>query len=65
MAVDDKTLAILACPLCKGRLVWHAPSQELICRGDKLAFPIRNNIPMLLTTAARELTATDLEQLPS
>ncbi len=64
MAIDARTLAILACPLCKGRLVWLAEPQELVCRADKLAFPVRNDMPMLLSSAARELTSEQLEQLP-
>jgi uncharacterized protein YbaR (Trm112 family) len=64
MALDERTLALLACPLCKGRLVWHAANEELICRGDRLAYPVRNDIPFLLRSEARELSAADLEQLP-
>lgn len=65
MTLDKKTLALLACPLCKGRLVWNAQEQELICRGDKLAFAIRDDIPVLLVNEARELTNAELEKLPS
>lgn len=65
MTLDKKTLALLACPLCKGRLVWNAQQQELICRGDKLAFAIRDDIPVLLVNEARELTNAELEKLPS
>ncbi|WP_417682989.1 Trm112 family protein [Pseudidiomarina aquimaris] len=64
MALDERTLALLACPLCKGRLVWNAATAELICRGDRLAFPVRDDIPFLLRSEARELSAADLEQLP-
>ncbi|CAI8165291.1 MAG: Uncharacterised protein [Pseudidiomarina mangrovi] len=64
MAIDARTLAILACPLCKGRLVWLTPSQELVCRADKLAFPVRNDMPMLLSSVARELSNDELEQVP-
>lgn len=64
MAIDTRTLAILACPLCKGRLVWLAEAQELICRADRLAFPVRDDMPMLLSSAARELSADELERLP-
>ncbi|MEX1220595.1 MAG: Trm112 family protein [Idiomarina sp.] len=65
MTLDKKTLALLACPLCKGRLVWSAEQQELICRGDKLAFSVRDDIPVLLVNEARELTNEELEKLPS
>lgn len=64
MAIDPKTLGLLACPLCKGRLIWVAAKQELVCRGDQLAFPVRSDIPVLIKDEARELSATDLEQIP-
>ncbi len=53
--MDSKLLEILVCPLCKGPLVYHKEAQELICRGDRLAFPIRDDIPVMLVTDAREL----------
>ncbi|MBY6062788.1 Trm112 family protein [Pseudidiomarina sediminum] len=62
---DPRTLALLACPLCKGRLVWHASTQELICRGDRLAFPVREGCPYLDYSAARELSTEELERLPT
>lgn len=65
MAIDARTLAILACPVCKGKLVWLAASKELVCRADKLAYPVRDDIPMLLSSAARELSSDDLEKMPS
>lgn len=65
MAVDARTLAILACPLCKGKLVWLAESKELVCRADKLAYPVRDDIPMLLSSAAREVSAEELASMPS
>jgi len=65
MTLDKKTLALLACPICKGRLVWHAETQELICRGDKLAYPVKADIPVLLANEARTLTTEALEKLPS
>lgn len=65
MSVDERTLAILACPLCKGKLIWNRASQELVCRGDRLAYPVRADIPMLLSHEARELSSEELEQLPS
>ncbi|WP_417658898.1 Trm112 family protein [Pseudidiomarina sp.] len=65
MAVDERTLAILACPLCKGKLVWVRDQSELVCRGDRLAFPVRNDIPMLLSHEAREISHEELEKIPS
>lgn len=53
--MDKKLLAILACPLCKGKLTYDAQKQELICRFDQLAFPIRDEIPVMLVDQARQL----------
>lgn len=54
--MDQKLLAILACPLCKGRLEFEREKQELICRFDKLAFPIREEIPIMLVDEARKIS---------
>ena len=43
--MDRKLLDILVCPLCKGPLVFLKDKQELICKGDRLAYPIRDGIP--------------------
>ena len=53
--MDKKLLEILACPLCKGNLIYAPKEAELICRVDKLAFPIRDDIPVMLVDEAREL----------
>jgi uncharacterized protein YbaR (Trm112 family) len=57
--VDKKLLEILACPLCKGPLVYRKEQQELICRADRLAFPIRDDIPVMLEEEARRLPAEE------
>jgi uncharacterized protein YbaR (Trm112 family) len=54
--VDKKLLSVLACPVCKGELQFDKDKQELICRVDALAFPIQDDIPVMLETEARELT---------
>lgn len=54
--MDKKLLTILACPLCKGELVFMPESNELVCYGDSLAFPIRDDIPIMLEHEARPLT---------
>jgi len=54
--MDKKLLTILACPLCKGELVFNQDSQELICYPDSLAFPVRDEIPVMLEQEARALT---------
>lgn len=54
--VDPKLLEILVCPLTKGRLDYDAVAQELISRGARLAYPIRDGIPIMLPEEARPLT---------
>ncbi len=63
MAFDKKLLDILACPVCKGKVDYHRTTSELICRFDRLAYPIKDNIPVMLENEARELTLEDLEAL--
>jgi len=53
--MDTKLLDILACPVCKGPLVYRKAEQELICKVDRLAYPIRDGIPVMLEDEAREL----------
>lgn len=48
-------LDILVCPLCKGPLAYDKGAQELICRPDKLAYPIRDGIPIMWAEQARTL----------
>lgn len=57
--MDKKLLDILVCPICKGRLVYRKAEGELICKGDRLAFPIRDGIPVMLPQEARELPADE------
>ncbi len=53
--MDSKLLDILACPICKGPLIYQKKAKELICKVDRLAFPIRDDIPVMLETEARQL----------
>ena len=53
--MDKKLLDILACPVCKGELHYDKENNELICNKDKLAFPIRDDIPVMLESEARAL----------
>ncbi len=57
--MDAKLIEILVCPLCKGALVYHREQQELICKLDRLAFPIRDDIPVMLEDEARKLPAEE------
>ena len=60
--VDPKLLEILVCPLTKGPLEYDAVNQELISRSAKLAYPIRDGIPIMLAGEARELTDDELDR---
>jgi len=57
--MDRKLLDILVCPLCKGPLVFLKDKQELICKGDRLAYPVRDGIPVMLEQEARTLAAEE------
>jgi uncharacterized protein YbaR (Trm112 family) len=57
--MDNKLLEILACPVCKGPLEYRKEAQELICRVDRLAFPIKDDIPVMLADEARALPAEE------
>jgi len=57
--LDSKLLDILACPLCKGPLQWRREAQCLVCRADRLAFPVRDGIPVMLEEEARALNSDD------
>jgi len=53
--MDKELLNILACPICKGKLQYKKSSDELVCKFDGIAFPIRDNVPVLLEEQAREI----------
>ena len=53
--MDQKLLKILVCPVTKGRLIYYKENNELISNSAKLAYPIRDNIPILLESEARTI----------
>ncbi len=53
--MDKKLLEILACPVCKGPLLYRKDAQELVCKADRLAFRIENEIPVMLAEEARAI----------
>ena len=53
--MDKRLLDILVCPICKSSLVHDLKKNELICKADQLAYPIRDGIPVMLATEARSL----------
>ena len=62
MAFDRKLLDIIACPVCKGKLEYDKENQELICKADRLAYPIRDDIPALLQPQARLMDWEEVEK---
>ena len=59
--MDKKLLSILVCPVCKGTLVYKREQAELICYADALAYPVRDDIPVMLETEARTLSSQERE----
>jgi uncharacterized protein YbaR (Trm112 family) len=57
--MDSRLLDILACPLCKSPLKYDRHSEQLICKADRLAFPIRDGIPVMLEEEAKQLVPND------
>lgn len=55
--MDAKLLDILVCPLCKGPLLFKKADNELICKADRLAFAIKDGIPVMLEDEARKIAA--------
>ena len=61
--MNRKLLEILVCPLCKGKLRYDRDAGELICKADRLAYPIRDDIPMMLEDEARKLSLEEYDVL--
>jgi uncharacterized protein YbaR (Trm112 family) len=59
--MDNRLLEILVCPLCKGKLILK--NEELICRFDRLAYPVRDGIPVMLEQEGRLLSLEEKEAL--
>ncbi|ANG92289.1 protein YcaR [Enterobacteriaceae bacterium 155047] len=57
--MDHRLLEIIACPVCNGKLYYSQDKQELICKSDNMAFPLREGIPVLLENEARTLSAEE------
>ena len=62
--MDKKLLEILVCPVTKGPLIFDAAKQELVSRAARLAYPVRDGIPIMLEEEARDLSEEELERLP-
>ncbi len=61
--MDKKLLDILVCPICKGELIYRREAGELICKADRLAYPIRDEIPVMLEGEARRLSLEEYDAL--
>ncbi|RUO44389.1 hypothetical protein CWE15_04235 [Aliidiomarina taiwanensis] len=63
MAIAANLLSVLACPSCKGKLVWGPDKTSLVCRGEQLAYPIRDGIPAMIAQEAISLSAEDMAKV--
>ncbi len=57
--IDKKLLSILVCPVSKAPLTYDEKKNELICKASGLAYPVRDGIPVMLESEARQLTADE------
>ena len=57
--MDARLLEILVCPVCKGPLDYRKAQSELVCKGCRLAYPIKDDIPVMLEDEARQLSAEE------
>ena len=58
--MDKKLLEILVCPLCKEALEFDKEAQGLVCKFDRLAYPVSDGIPVMLETEARQMTSDEI-----
>lgn len=58
--MNKNLFEVLVCPLCKGPLDYNSEQLELVCRFDKLAYPIKDGIPVMLEEQAREVSSEEL-----
>lgn len=62
MMLDEKLLEILVCPVTKGPLEYDREREELLCRSSGLAYPVRDGIPIMLESEARQLSPEERER---
>lgn len=60
--MDKKLLEILVCPVCKGQLRFDKARAELVCKVDRLAYPIRDDIPVMLEDEARRIPDEEISK---
>ena len=61
--VNKRLLGILVCPQTGGQLRWVESSQELWCKASRLAYPVRDGVPVMMLDEARHLTDDELEKI--
>jgi uncharacterized protein YbaR (Trm112 family) len=61
--MNKNLLDILVCPICKGKLRFDREANELICKADRLAYPIRDDIPVMLEDEARRISLEEYDSL--
>jgi len=61
--MDKKLLDILVCPVCKAPLVYDDTNNELVCRAERLAYPVRDDVPVMIEEEARSLSAEEVSSL--
>ncbi len=57
--IDEKLLSILVCPVSKAPVEYDQEKEELVCKASGLAYPVRDGIPVMLESEARQLTADE------
>ncbi|AJC48957.1 Trm112 family protein [Allofrancisella guangzhouensis] len=60
--MDQSVLSVLVCPVCKSNLHYDKQKQILVCKADKLAYPIRDNIPVMLVEEATKLNIEEIKK---
>jgi uncharacterized protein YbaR (Trm112 family) len=61
VSLDKRLLDILACPVCKGSLEYRRATDVLVCRLDRLAYPVRDGVPIMLEEEAAKLSLEEVE----
>ncbi|WP_218310671.1 Trm112 family protein [Alteromonas antoniana] len=61
MAFDKRLLDVVACPVCKGKLVYDSDNSALVCRFDRLRFPVKEGIPVLIEEKATQMSLEDVD----
>lgn len=61
--MDKRLLEILVCPVTKAPLIWDAENQELLCKASRLAYPVRDGVPVMLEEEARALSDQEWDRL--